>query len=122
MKQKLVIDGRLPGLNEMTKSNRTNKYAGNEEKQLYTNLVAQYCKIQKLMPFEKKIDVEFMWYCKDKRRDKDNIMAGQKFIFDGLTVAGIIKNDGWGEIGKIAHDFEIDKENERIEVMMIERI
>lgn len=119
MKQLLNIDGRFPGLNEMTNANRTNKFAGSKQKKKYTNLVAWECKAQKLKPLKKKINVEFLWRCKNKRRDKDNIMAGQKYIFDGLQVAGIIANDGWGEIGDINHKFKIDK-NEGVEVLLKE--
>jgi len=65
-----------------------------------------------------KADFEITWYCKDKRKDKDNIIAGAKFIFDGLVKAGVIKNDGWSQIGNITHKFEIDKENPRVEVVL----
>lgn len=66
------------------------------------------------------IDVEMTWYCKNKRRDKDNIMAGQKFIFDGLVEANVIKNDGWAQIGDVSHLFKIDKDNPRVEIQLRE--
>ncbi|MFD0673941.1 RusA family crossover junction endodeoxyribonuclease [Cohnella sp. GCM10027633] len=63
-----------------------------------------------------KADYEFTWYCPNKRKDKDNIMAGQKFVFDALQHIGFIKNDGWKQIGSVTHRFEVDKNNPRIEV------
>ena len=120
MIQILAIEGSLPGLNEMIKAERTNKYLGAKMKKDNTELVAWACKKQKLKPFEKRIDVTINWYCKNKRKDKDNIDAGKKYIFDGLQLAGIIKNDGWNEIGKINQDFLIDKDNPRIEILMEE--
>lgn len=114
--QKLIVRGVLPGLNEMTNANRSNRYQGSEQKKDATNRVYRSCKASKLKPIDGLNDYTFIWYCKDKRRDKDNIMAGQKFIFDGLQSAGIIENDGRKQIGDINHRFLIDKENPRVEV------
>lgn len=114
--QTLNIPGRLPGMNELINANRISKWAGSKQKKDYTNKIAKLAKSQ-LEIIECKVDVTIKWYCKDRRRDKDNIMAGAKFIFDGLQEGGIIKNDGWNEIGDINHLFYIDKENERAEVI-----
>lgn len=64
--------------------------------------------------------VTITWYCKNKRKDKDNIMAGQKFIFDGLQKAGVLSNDGWKQIGDVTHRFEVDKRNPRVEIVLQE--
>lgn len=117
---KLIIPHRLPGLNEIIYQARGNKTISNAQKKKYTELVAWYCKIYKIKKLNKKADFIFSWYCQNKKRDKDNIMAGQKFIFDGLQSAGVIKNDGWKEIGNISHKFYIDKENERVEIEIVE--
>lgn len=61
-------------------------------------------------------DYTFTWFCPNKRKDKDNIMAGQKFIFDALQEIGFIQNDGWKQIRNVSHQFEVDKSNPRIEV------
>lgn len=119
--QKLVVKGVLPGLNEMTNANRTNRYKGNKQKREATRLVYWSCRACHLKKIKGIHDYEFIWYCKDKRRDKDNIMAGQKFIFDGLQEAGVIENDGWGQVGNISHSFLIDKNNPRVEVEIKER-
>lgn len=111
----LVIQGRLPGMNEITKANRSNRHVGGGQKKNYDELVIWSCKACKLEAINEQVDVTFTWYCKDKRRDKDNIMAGQKFIFDGLQKAGILKNDGWKEIGDINHRFILNK-TEKVEV------
>ena len=85
------------------------------QKKLYTGIVTWSCKACKLRPIEDLSDYTIIWYCKDRRRDKDNIMSAQKYIFDGLQEAGIIKNDGWFQIGDITHKFRLD-ETERVEV------
>ena len=41
-------------------------------------------------------------------------------ILDGLVVAGVIKNDGWGQIGEICHRFTVDKQDPRVEVKITE--
>mgnify|MGYP002083607042 FL=1 len=46
--------------------------------------------------------------------------GGLKMILDGLVVAGVIKNDGWSEIGSINNHFEVDKDNPRVEVVLKE--
>lgn len=49
---------------------------------------------------------QFDWYCENKRKDPDNISAGQKFIFDGLVRACVLPNDGWREVATILHTFD----------------
>lgn len=64
----------------------------------------------------KRIDLDITWYCKNKRKDKDNIAAGIKFILDGLVKAGTIENDGWKQVNNFSHSFKVDKDNPRVEV------
>lgn len=117
----LIIPGRLPNLNDIIKLSKQ----GRGHFQPYSIIKSQYemvicieCKRQKLRPMDK-CNVTITWVCKDKRRDKDNIIAGQKFIFDSLQKAGIIKNDNWECIGTITHKFLIEKK-ERIIVELEE--
>lgn len=118
MTYKIVIPGELPDLNTIiaeSKRGRGKWQPYNEMKQEYTNIVAWIAKseIKKQL---KKIDLDITWICKNRRKDKDNIMAGTKFILDGLVAAGVIENDGWKQIGDISHKFKVDKHNPRIEV------
>lgn len=119
MTYKIVIPGELPDLNTIiaeSKRGRGKWQPYNEIKQEHTNIVAWIAKseIKKQL---KKIDLEITWICKNRRKDKDNIMAGGlKMILDGLVAAGVIENDGWSEIGSINNHFEVDKDNPRVEV------
>lgn len=110
-----TVPGELPTLNEIIKASKSHPMAYAKMKKDYTALVMIHA--QKL-PKVEKANFEFVWYCKNRRKDKDNIMVGQKFIFDGLIKAGVLKNDGWNEVGDISHFFRIDKNNPRVEVRL----
>lgn len=63
---------------------------------------------------------KFDWYVENKKTDKDNIAFQRKFIFDGFIKAGLLKNDGWKEIGDWEDNFFIDKNNPRVEITQIQ--
>lgn len=116
---KLIIHGELPDLNTYTNANRGNKYVGAKIKKDATQCVEWYAKRQLEGKYER-IRLSITYYCKNKRKDMDNIAFAKKFILDGLVEAGVIPNDGWSEIEGWTEHFEIDKVNPRIEVELIE--
>lgn len=114
------IPGRLPGLNEIIEAAKQGKgkyqpYALMKEE--YTTMIAW---IAKKMPRFEKVVLIITWYEPDSRRDPDNIMAGQKFILDGMVAAGTIPNDSQRYIQGILHRFRVDKQNPRIEVEIVD--
>lgn len=119
MCEKFIIQGELPSMNEIIALSKKHWASYANEKRDLTKDIALLAKSQIKKKY-KKIDLSFQWFCKDKRRDKDNIIAGQKFIIDALVMAGVIENDGWEQIGNISHSFEIDKENPRVEIFIEE--
>ncbi len=119
MTRTLTIPGPLPGTNEVIGAARSNKYASSKQKKEYTELVAWKAREAKL-PKMQRIDIAFHWYEPSKRRDKDNISGGAKFVLDGLVQAGVIENDGWKQIGDILHFFAVDKANPRVEIEITE--
>ena len=113
---KFDIEGRLPGLNEMIDAAKQGKgkyqpYAMMKEE--YTTMVAW---LAKKLPAYEKVVLIITWYEPDRRRDPDNIMAGQKFILDGLVQAGVIPDDSQKYILGIYHRFMVDRKNPRVEV------
>lgn len=114
---KIIIPGTLPGTNEIIDAAKGHWNNYREMKQTYTNLVAWNAK---RLPKVESADLIITWICPNRRKDKDNIMGGIKFILDGLQEAGTIENDGWKQIGNITHKFDIDKQNPRVEVEIIE--
>lgn len=115
----IIIPGELPDLNQIIGASKDHWGSYSSLKKANTQLVA-FCTKQATKQKYKKIDLEITWYCKNKRKDKDNIMAGTKFILDGLVEAGIIKNDGWANVGDIRHKFDVDKQAPRVEVKITE--
>ena len=66
------------------------------------------------------ITLEITWYEKDRRRDIDNISYAVKFINDSLVEAKIIKDDSQQYVKSIINHIEVDRQNPRIEVEIIE--
>jgi Holliday junction resolvase RusA-like endonuclease len=113
---KFEIPGRLPGTNDIidaAKIKARNYKAYAVMKATYTEMVAW---LAKRLPKYKKIDITIIWYEENEKRDPDNIIGGQKFIFDGLVRAGVIPDDSRKYIGEIVHKFETDRKNPRVEV------
>lgn len=112
------IPGRLPNLNDIISAAKKGKgkyqpYAIMKEQ--YTEQVAWCAK--GLPSFEGEVDINITWYEKNGKRDIDGIAAGgTKFICDGLVMAGIIKDDSQKYVKSINNEFEIDRNNPRIEV------
>jgi hypothetical protein len=101
----IFLEGRLPGLNEVTAQNRRNRYAGAKQKKAVEDaLLAQLHGIPTLPAG---CAWRFTWYEADRRRDPDNIASAVKFIFDALQAAGAIANDNWQYVGSIAHRFRV---------------
>jgi hypothetical protein len=115
---KLIIPGKLPTLNEIIAESKRHYGQYSSMKARHTEMVALLAKEQNIKPISQ-ADFIITWYCWNKRKNKDNIMAGQKFIFDGLQYAGIITNDGWQQLRNVEHRFEVDKKNPRIEVIIL---
>lgn len=114
----LIIPGELPDMNQIISASKSHHMRYSKMKKKYTDLVTWIAKGKG--KFER-VDLNITWFCKNRRKDKDNICGGGiKFILDGLVASGMIKNDGWKEINNFNHKFSIDKDNPRIEVIIKE--
>ena len=110
---KLEIPGRLPGFNEIIEAAKRNPHEYARMKETCTAMVAW---LAKKLPSYEKVALVITWYEPDHRRDPDNIMAGQKFILDGLVQAGVLPGDSQKYIQGICHRFRVDRKNPRVEV------
>lgn len=113
---KIVIKGRLDGLNEYTRACRGSWQSGMKMKQRNEMLVAAQC--AGIPTIEGQVFIAFYWYEPDKKRDKDNIAFGKKFILDALVKKRVIQGDSWKYIEGFRDSFYVDKDNPRVEIII----
>lgn len=121
---RFTIKGRLDGLNEYTRANRTNAYKGNSLKKKNERVVCmgivQACARGDLRKVYKyPVELKIAWYEPNSRRDIDNITFATKFIQDALVKKGILQDDNQKHISRISHEVMVDKNNPRVEVEII---
>lgn len=121
MEYLLTIPGRLSGLNEYIAAERSNRYKGAKMKADNEKIILYAIRqCMRGVRINRPVFMEYTWVEKNKRRDKDNITFGRKFVQDALKNTGVLKDDGWNEIVGFSDRFEVDKENPRIEVLIKE--
>ena len=125
---KFYISGKLPSLNDYTKANRTNKYAGakvksDTEKRIRIAINQALKKGELHRPPQKVLPIKLRitWYEQKANRDLDNISFAVKFIQDALVDMEVLDDDSQKYINGLTHRVSIDKTNPRIEVELIER-
>ena len=116
----LVIQGQLDGLNDYTRANRANKYAGAKMKRESEELITLYIRAQRIPKYSGAVRIAFRWYEPNRRRDLDNICFAKKFILDALVKNEIIKSDNWKGVTGFTDEFFVDNENPRVEVEIYE--
>lgn len=122
MEYKLIIPKRLDNLNDYIDECRGNKFGGGKCKKKNEDIcrIAIYEQFGRLR-ITKKVWMDYHWYEKDRRRDKDNISSfGRKVIQDALVGTKVLKNDGWKEIEGFSDRFGVDAGNPRVEVIIKE--
>lgn len=121
MVYKLVIEGRLPTLNEYTKAERSHKLSGARVKREAQELVCWYIRAQLgSQTASKPVHMDYLWVEKDRRRDRDNVAFARKFIQDALVQMHFLADDGWDEITGWSDSFAVDAMRPRIEVTITE--
>src|SRR5258708_1814548 len=118
---KIVLEGELPDLNQYIKSVANNRYGGGKVKREATESIAWKVKKYRNHKLKTPFFIEFHWYCKNKKKDKDNIAFAKKFILDGLQMGEIIPQDTWNVIDGFSDHFYIDNKKPRI-VIIIKKI
>ena len=113
------IPGEFPGMNEIVTAAKQHFGTYSGMKQTFTDLVCWTA--PRNHQFAGPVKVSMEWYSKNRKRDPDNIMAGQKFIFDGLVNSKVILNDTQKYIVEIEHRFKVDSKNPRV-IVEVEEI
>lgn len=117
--QRFEIPERLPGVNEYTKANRANPYKGAKVKKGAEEAIMWAIKASGVRPMRAPVHVHITWVEPNMRRDKDNIIGGQKFVLDALVKAGVLGDDGWKWIGGekdpgLSYGFMVNPANPRV--------
>lgn len=119
MIHKFVIEGRLPGMNDIIGVASRNRYASGTLKKKSTELCATYA--LQIKPIKNPIKITCEWIEPNEKRDLDNISAGIKYILDGLVMSGRLQNDTRRWVRGITHLFPpADKANPRIIISLEE--
>lgn len=120
--RKIVIHGRLEGMNEYIAAMNADRHKGNKLKRKRTEQVAWNCRSQlRGWKPRTKVRLEYVYYEPNRRRDKDNVAGfAHKVVQDGLVLARTLKNDGWDDVDSFADEFRVDEDHPRIEVTIRE--
>ena len=96
-----------------------NRFAGGAVKKSETEYVAWSCKKQ---PLEKitcfPVYISFHWYCKNEKKDLDNVAFSKKFVLDGMVMAGVLPNDSRKYVAGFRDNFHLDKDFPRVEIVI----
>jgi len=120
--QMFVIEGRLPGLNELINKAKSGHKAYYGFKKAQKRRVADEIGVAGVEPVPA-LKLHIRHFEPDRRRDPDNVMsAGMKIILDALNYAGIIEDDGWRCVWGVDSRVLKDADNPRIEVEIEKRM
>lgn len=114
-----TIRGELTDLNSYIKALNSSRWGGNNIKQDETGRVAKEIRAAGLTAIkEYPVQITYRWFCRDQRKDTDNVAFAKKFINDGLVLVGILENDSRKFVCGFSDEFYIDKDNPRVEVVI----
>ncbi len=118
MKFTFTIKGRLDSMNTTDRDQRNPRYRffGALRRKRVKQQVALCILYNRVPTFSGTVKVHIRWVEKDKRRDIDNIRSGAKVILDSLVKMGRIRNDSQKWLTALTDNYEVNKENPRIEV------
>ena len=114
---RMTIHGEFGSLNEFIDQNRRrrgNWSGGNDMKRKDQGMIEW-----QLPRFHtnKPIWISYRFFCKNRKRDKDNVSGYFHKIFqDALVAKRCINNDGWKDIIGFSDEFFVDARNPRVEV------
>lgn len=122
MTYRLVIDGRLPGLNEYIDACRRAPQIGNRMKQTEQERVEWAIRQQmRGVRISRPVRLTYRFVEPNQKRDQDNVSSfARKVIQDALVKTGVLYNDGWKQVAGSEESFDVDKDHPRIIVLIEE--
>lgn len=82
-----------PTLNQQINSARANRFHSAKIKRQWTGDIEVEARRQLSGVYFEKVWLAFEWFVPTFAHDEDNVAAAAKFVMDGLTQAGVLKND-----------------------------
>lgn len=117
---RILIETKLPSLNEVVSKNRANRYMGATMKRQVQELIGWYIKLAQkrgeVHPVEE-CEISITWHERTKRRDVDNIQSAQKFILDAMVEQKLLPDDSRKYVKQIYH-LVVDDDEDFVEVVI----
>ena len=101
---KVVIDMKLPSLNDYTRWCRSNKFLAANYKTKIEQEIGYF--LTGMPKWTKPIKIHFTWVEGNKRRDLDNVCFAKKFILDSMVKHGKLKDDNRKYVTAFTDSFE----------------
>jgi hypothetical protein len=120
MSQTFTIHGSLPRLNDTIAATKRHWSLYAKEKAKWTALVAWEAKAARLKPVAHPVEIDFIWYLKDRRSDPDNCRYACKHVLDGLVVAKVLPSDSLKWVVGFSDVFHVDRNVPRVTVTLTE--
>lgn len=108
IKNRYVIEMKLPSLNDYIDVCRGNKYYANSYKARIESEIGLF--LMKMPKWDNSIKIHFTWVEKAKKRDYDNIAFAKKFILDAMVKKGKLKDDNRKYVVGFTDSFEYGDE------------
>ena len=122
---KVIIKGRMTGLNDYINAERTNKFKAakikTEAEDIVSLALIRAEEQGTLHSHTEPCELWITWVEPNHRRDLDNISFATKFIQDAMVRAGVFPDDGSKYIKLLHHTIAFDPEDPRIEITIRER-
>ena len=111
------IPGELTTLNDFIAATNGSRWAGAEIKKVETQRVMLAGR--DIPPVQRyPVRLHLTWFRENRKSDPDNVAFAIKFILDGMQKAGVLRQDNWGAISSITHDFRLDADNPGVEIVI----
>lgn len=122
MQATLIVEGRLPGMNEYTAAQRTNYIIGAQmKKNAQAQVTAAVLNQIRNVRFDKPVRFTYEFHEPNRKRDHDNVSGfAHKVIQDALVECHVLKNDGWNDIVSYTDMFFLNKAHPFIRVIIEE--
>lgn len=118
MRQEFVIEGRLPGYNQL--KGRCWQAAARTKNEAMETVINYAWHIK---PISKKATITIHCFEPDRRRDPDNVQSGaNKVILDALQRCWKLPNDNRRWVRLVQPAVDVDREHPRIEVIIEEDV